>query len=200
MMEIRNPKHMLAGLDAVLDEATKLAGGADRTKLPPEVCQALDLLVAAMEIVCKLMKCMDVYDPDDPANRADKAEDPVKLATGLHAVLHQACVLTCDLDRSKLPPDVGQALDLIIAAKNSVHKLLDLLGAPPEEEKKQLGEQELYDLNVNRHYVIQFEFRSDGGPMLVGTFPSRVAALDHLHQLEPFEAEWSVYPLTSPLY
>lgn len=66
-----DPSALLAALDATLDEACNLVAGIDRAGLPPEVGQALDLVVAAESIVDELMELMGVYDPDD-----DEADEP----------------------------------------------------------------------------------------------------------------------------
>jgi len=53
----------LAGLDAIIDEAVELTLDVPRESLPPEVGQALDLLVGAQQAVRALMDMMNVYDP-----------------------------------------------------------------------------------------------------------------------------------------
>lgn len=60
-----DPKKLLAGIDAILDEAIKLTADVDRATLPQPVAQALDLLVGAEESVDELMDLLGVYDPDD---------------------------------------------------------------------------------------------------------------------------------------
>jgi len=66
--DVTDPKAILAGIDASLDEAYNLTKGVDRAGLPAEVGQALDLLVSAQNAVDDLMKAMGVYDPDDAMN------------------------------------------------------------------------------------------------------------------------------------
>lgn len=60
-----DPNALLAGLDATLDEAAKIAGSIDRATVSPEVGQVLDLVVAAESVVDELMELCGVYDPDD---------------------------------------------------------------------------------------------------------------------------------------
>lgn len=82
-----DPLRLLAGLDATLDEACNLVANVDTSTLPPEVAQALDLLVAAESTVDELMEVMGVYDPDDDesgeANSARKAGRKAWLARQL---------------------------------------------------------------------------------------------------------------------
>ncbi|OBG71334.1 hypothetical protein A5700_12240 [Mycobacterium sp. E1214] len=73
----KDARKVLAGLDATLDEATKLSASVDRSTLPGPVGQALDLLVAAQESAGRLMALMGVYDPDNPTNASgDSAGSP----------------------------------------------------------------------------------------------------------------------------
>ncbi|BCP41438.1 hypothetical protein MINTMi27_15310 [Mycobacterium intracellulare] len=55
---------VLAGLDAIIDEAVGLSADINRQGLPEPVGQALDLLVGAKEAVGNLMKMLGVFDPD----------------------------------------------------------------------------------------------------------------------------------------
>jgi len=63
--EMVDPLQMIAGIDAVLDQAQALLMGVNRTALPPEVTQALDMLFTASCAVDELMESMGIYDPDD---------------------------------------------------------------------------------------------------------------------------------------
>lgn len=60
-----DPKELIAGLDATLDEAVGLVKDVDRSTLPEPVAQALDLLVAAEGTVDDVMTLLGIYDPDD---------------------------------------------------------------------------------------------------------------------------------------
>jgi hypothetical protein len=66
LVEVRSldPRAVLAGLDAIIDEAVDLTAGVARETLPPDVGQALDLINGAQESVRTLMSIMGVYDPD----------------------------------------------------------------------------------------------------------------------------------------
>ncbi|RAV17507.1 hypothetical protein DQP57_00335 [Mycobacterium colombiense] len=73
---------VVAGLDAIIDEAVDLSATADRSTLPEPVGQALDLLVGAKEAVASLMEMLGIFDPDgdksvDPAEAFAKALDEV---------------------------------------------------------------------------------------------------------------------------
>lgn len=65
-----DPRKLLAGIDAILDQAIGLTANIDRQSLPEPVGQALDLLVGAEESVDALMDLMGVYDPDDAEDTA----------------------------------------------------------------------------------------------------------------------------------
>lgn len=73
-----DPKKLLAGIDAILDEAIKLTADVDRATLPEAVAQALDLLVGAEESVDSLMAEMGVFDPDDADEAEEKSADNVE--------------------------------------------------------------------------------------------------------------------------
>jgi HK97 family phage prohead protease len=60
-----DPAQIIAGIDAVLDQAQALLVGVDRTALPPEVTQALDMLFTTSCAVDELMEALGIYDPDD---------------------------------------------------------------------------------------------------------------------------------------
>jgi hypothetical protein len=66
-----DPVRTLAGIDAVLDQAQELVVDVDRTLLPPEVCQALDMLFGVSPAVDELMEMLGVYDPDDETSGSD---------------------------------------------------------------------------------------------------------------------------------
>lgn len=55
---------LVAGVDAAIDEAYRLASTVDREGLPEAAGQALDLLTAAHESVGNLMKELGIFDPD----------------------------------------------------------------------------------------------------------------------------------------
>lgn len=60
----KDANKLLAGLDAVLDQAVQLTKDVDRKGLPEPVAQGLDLLLAAHHACGSLMVDMDVFDPD----------------------------------------------------------------------------------------------------------------------------------------
>lgn len=59
-----DPRKVLAGIDAVLDQAQALTVDVDREALPPEVAQALDMLFGVGPAVDELLEAMGIYDPD----------------------------------------------------------------------------------------------------------------------------------------
>jgi HK97 family phage prohead protease len=63
--ELVDPTRVLAGIDAILDQAQALVVDVDRAALPPEVTQALDMLFGVGPAVDELMEAMGIYDPDD---------------------------------------------------------------------------------------------------------------------------------------
>lgn len=65
-----------------------------------------------------------------PASRAvsDADDDLSSLVASLDATLDQACALSADADRATLPPDIGQALDLVVAADAVSDELMTMLG------------------------------------------------------------------------
>ena len=71
--DVSDPAKMLAGIDAVVDEAVNLTMNVDRSGLPAEVGQALDLIVSAANAIDELMEVMGVYDPDDAVMDGDRA-------------------------------------------------------------------------------------------------------------------------------
>ncbi len=87
--ELVDPLKLLAGVDAILDQAQELVLNVDRTALPPEVTQALDMVFGVSSAVDELMEAMGVYDPDDsdteetsgvaaglPMDSAEKSAEP----------------------------------------------------------------------------------------------------------------------------
>lgn len=59
-----DPRKLVSGLDAILDEAYNLVYDVDRAGLPDNVGQALDLINAAQVSMDELMKAMGMYDPN----------------------------------------------------------------------------------------------------------------------------------------
>jgi len=47
-------------------------------------------------------------------------------------------------------------------------------------------------------FILDFKHRDDDGPLHVGTFPDRNAALTHLEWLGLWESVWSIHRLTPP--
>lgn len=63
--EMIDPRKVLAGIDAVLDQAQALCVDCDRAALPPEVTQALDMIFGVGPAVDELLEAMGIYDPDE---------------------------------------------------------------------------------------------------------------------------------------
>jgi len=73
---------LVCALDAVLDEASGLVSSMDEAAfaaLPPEVGQAIDLLMGAETIVDQLMEVMGIFDPDDDEPGEAKASKPAEV-------------------------------------------------------------------------------------------------------------------------
>lgn len=78
-----DPRKVLAGIDAILDQAQALTVDVDRASLPVEVAQALDMLFGVGPAVDELLEAMGIYDPDeteDETSGADDAEEPADSA------------------------------------------------------------------------------------------------------------------------
>jgi hypothetical protein len=102
-----------------------------------------------------------------------------------------------------MPPPVAAALDQLAQAKALVAQLIGELqpdeGVDDNDDAfGQDDEMLAYDQQQGLPYVIMFDYRSDGGPLLVGPFPTRWAATDYVHTLEPFDAEWMEVPVSKP--
>ena len=80
--EAIDPTKILAGIDAILDQAQALTVDVDRETLPPEVCQALDMLFGVGPAVDELLEALGIPDPDDieETSGADDAEEPADSA------------------------------------------------------------------------------------------------------------------------
>jgi hypothetical protein len=65
-----DPRTLASALDASLDQACAVLGGADTTTLPPAVQQAIALLYAASYVADELLESMGVPDPDDSDTQA----------------------------------------------------------------------------------------------------------------------------------
>lgn len=76
--EMIDPLRVLAGVDAILDQAQELVLNVDRVSLPPEVTQALDMLFGVGPAVDELLEAMGVHDPDDSEDEtsSDEAGEP----------------------------------------------------------------------------------------------------------------------------
>ena len=84
-----DPRKILAGIDAILDQVQALVVDVDRTALPPEVTQALDMVFGVGPAVDELIEAMGIYDPDetddetsgeDAGEPMDSAEEPAAAA------------------------------------------------------------------------------------------------------------------------
>jgi len=81
--EAVDPSKVLAGIDAILDQAQALTVDVDREALPPEVCQALDMLFGVGPAVDELLEALGIPDPDETeyeTSGADDAEEPADSA------------------------------------------------------------------------------------------------------------------------
>jgi len=78
----KNPRLLLAGVDAIIDEACDLAEDCDRESLPEPVAQALDLLVGAQQSMDSLMTMLDVYNPDASRDGMEKSLDDAQTKDG----------------------------------------------------------------------------------------------------------------------
>lgn len=65
MSDVTDPAQMLASADAAMDQAIDLFTGVDRTTLPPEVAQGIDLVIGAGDIIDDCMDALGIPDPDE---------------------------------------------------------------------------------------------------------------------------------------
>lgn len=70
-----DPAHMLAGIDAILDQAQALVTDVDREMLPAEVCQALDMVFGVGPAVDELLEAMGIHDPDEQEDEETSSGD-----------------------------------------------------------------------------------------------------------------------------
>ena len=63
--EAVDPAKILAGIDAIVDQAQALLLEVDRSPLPPEVTQALDMVFGVGPAIDELMEALGIYDPDE---------------------------------------------------------------------------------------------------------------------------------------
>ena len=70
-----NPMKVLAGIDAILDQVQALVVDVDRTALPPEVAQALDMVFGVGPAVDELLEALGIYDPDETEDEETSGED-----------------------------------------------------------------------------------------------------------------------------
>ena len=85
VMQLRedSPGALVAAIDATLDQACELVVGWDMSTLPPEVGQALTLMLAAEHVSDELMDMLGIFDPDED----ESAEDaPATLAAPTKSV------------------------------------------------------------------------------------------------------------------
>ena len=87
--EAIDPAKILAGIDAILDQAQELTVNVDRESLPAEVTQALDMLFGVGPAVDEVLEALGIYDPDEIEDEtsgeetgepADSAEEPAAAA------------------------------------------------------------------------------------------------------------------------
>lgn len=73
--EAVDPRKVLAGIDAVLDQVQALTVDVDRESLPVEVAQALDMVFGVGPAVDELLEAMGIYDPDEQEEEETSGED-----------------------------------------------------------------------------------------------------------------------------
>jgi len=73
-VQTKNPRLLLAGVDAIIDEACDLCENIDRSLLPEPVGQALDLLVGASQSIDSLMTVLGVYNPNEMDEASEKSQ------------------------------------------------------------------------------------------------------------------------------
>ena len=87
--EAIDPAKILAGIDAILDQAQELTVNVDRESLPAEVTQALDMLFGVGPAVDEVLEALGIYDPDEIEDEtsgeetgepAESAEEPAAAA------------------------------------------------------------------------------------------------------------------------
>lgn len=134
----------------------------------------------------------------DRALRADADDNPDALVAALDATLDSAMNILAGVDRESLAPELAQLYDLVVGADTQVDKLMELMGVSDPDDDDDDDETAMLGAALGLEYIVSFDYRADGGPMLIGTFPSREAARDHVLTLEPIDAEWCVVPITPP--
>lgn len=70
-----DPRTVLAGIDAILDQAQALIVNVDRTALPAEVAQAIDMIIGVGPAVDELLEAMGIYDPDETEDETSEPEE-----------------------------------------------------------------------------------------------------------------------------
>lgn len=199
-----NPLETATALADRLDNGHRILSSMDPTNTPDPVVSALDHLTAGKALCDQLIAALQdqTYliqqnkDRVAQLQRADADDDPKALAAALDAILDAAMTIVAGVDRRQVPPEVAQLVDLVVAADNTVDKLMVVMNVfDPDGD----DERALLDRSQGLPWLIQFNYRSDGGPLLVGTFPSRDAAYGYVHDyLEPFESGFSVFPISAP--
>ena len=109
-VQTKNPQLLLAGVDAIIDEACDLCENIDRSLLPEPVGQALDLLVGASQSIDSLMMMLDVYDSSEPSEDSEDSEDAAaemgsdddQAVEGIQDLHDMACRLGADCSQSQM--------------------------------------------------------------------------------------------------
>ena len=73
--EMVDPRKVLAGIDAILDQVQALTVDVDRESLPTEVAQALDMVFGVGPAVDELLEAMGIYDPDEQEEEETSGDD-----------------------------------------------------------------------------------------------------------------------------
>jgi len=95
--ELVDPAKILAGIDAILDQAQELVLNVDRTVLPPEVAQALDMLFGVSPAVDELMETLGIYDPDDSGTEETSSTAGLPMGTVMETAAAAKAAAAADI-------------------------------------------------------------------------------------------------------
>jgi hypothetical protein len=134
------------------------------------------------------------------SDRAVSDADIQQAIAAVDASIDAACMQAGQIDRDSAPAPVAQLIDLVVAADAACDQMMQCAGvSDPDDDAPDDGEQSLLGQALGLQYLVRFVHRDDGGPLVVGTFPSREAARDYLLSLEPLESDSDIWPITPPM-